>query len=54
MAKPHDDHDDHGSLQEFVDTYLARNGLSFDFAAGIEQYDYRVAIGDHNRDLSYG
>ena len=54
MAKPDNHHDDHDSLQELADIYLGRNGLSFNFAAGLEQYDYRVAIGDHNRDLLAG
>jgi Ca2+-binding RTX toxin-like protein len=37
-----------------VDSYLDRNGLSFDFDAGHETYDYMIAIGGRGADWLVG
>lgn len=56
------DHRDHHAgggpehdLDDDADRNLARGGLSFDFDAGRERYDYRIAIGnDHGNTLVGG
>ena len=50
----HHDRDDDVSIHSRAYHYLRRDGLSFDFDAGRERYDYQIAIGDHNRDKLAG
>ena len=47
-------YDNDESVQIQTNQYLARDGLTFDFKAGKEKYDYQVAIGDGGTDLLVG
>lgn len=41
-------------IQELASQYLAQDGLTFDFDAGRERYDYQVSIGDEGNDALVG
>ncbi|WP_369807883.1 calcium-binding protein, partial [Phenylobacterium sp. CCH9-H3] len=41
-------------LQDLANEYMAAEGLTFDFDAGRERYDYQIAIGDEGRDVLGG
>ncbi|MCR5873170.1 hypothetical protein LRS10_02520 [Phenylobacterium sp. J426] len=41
-------------IQELASQYLAQDGLTFDFDAGRECYDYQVSIGDEGNDALVG
>jgi Ca2+-binding RTX toxin-like protein len=41
-------------VEDLAGQYLAADGLTFDFSAGRERYDYRVSIGDEGSDVLTG